>query len=487
MPYSTQHKLLVISGAVFIAVGFTTFTSLGTSSFANGWDSYFYLIQGKSILTEGAMHSPSASLIHPYLTLALYCGMGEDLIAYKVAISILAGTFALITVLVAYKWSKREGVILVVGAFMVVSPFLDYIAAQYPKNLLGLVFFMAFLLSLSKEKLILPILFLALNFFGHKLTFGMAAIVFTCYYATMWLNKKVIFGSIILGFILVLLTLFTPGLLALADLERFSNFLSTTPSWASYEFASFAKAGQISRWWVTFVILIDIIFIACLAWLIYSKIRKKVINQHITPLVILGTIFLFPFLHWAEDGLALRMYLSFAILCPLLIIGLPITFRHPLIPAAIFILSIFFVRNTRGYSPKLQDPPYNTYATITDRLLVLEVFKNAELIIGHKSLAEYITFETGKDVLPWQPEYKVPDDKLWRIVTDVIQGDLRYYLGNRNFYQLSTNYYLVKESDWQNLLQKASDKDDQQFLKAVNTWRNPHMVRPNYLLRNKKE
>jgi hypothetical protein len=45
------------------------FRALSVTPFANGWDSYFYLVQLKSWVEQGRMHSPEASLFYPYLRL----------------------------------------------------------------------------------------------------------------------------------------------------------------------------------------------------------------------------------------------------------------------------------------------------------------------------------------------------------------------------------------------------------------------------------
>ena len=117
---------------------------LAQTPYANGWDSYFYLVQVKSWVEEGAMHSPEASLIYPFLRAVLFF-TGDYVQMYKVGAAVLAGSFTFMVFAVAQSIGKTLprsaglAVPMLLGAWTVCSPHLGYVAAQYPKNLLGLV------------------------------------------------------------------------------------------------------------------------------------------------------------------------------------------------------------------------------------------------------------------------------------------------------------------------------------------------------------
>lgn len=106
-----------------------------------------------------------------------------------------------------------------------------------------------------------------------------------------------------------------------------------------------------------------------------------------------------------------------------------------------------------------------------------------ELIIGHKSMAEIITYHTQVDVLPWQVEYEVEDDKLYRIAYLPFDRLYEYYLHEKP-YQLAVNYYYIKESDWQLFLTNLKKHENAAMYELHQNWKNPHEIRPAYLLKN---
>jgi len=106
-----------------------------------------------------------------------------------------------------------------------------------------------------------------------------------------------------------------------------------------------------------------------------------------------------------------------------------------------------------------------------------------ELIIGHKSMAEIITYHTQVDVLPWQVEYEVEDDKLYRIAYLPFDRLYEYYLHEKP-YQLAVNYYYMKESDWQLFLTNLKKHENAALYELHQNWKNPHEIRPAYLLKN---
>ncbi len=89
-PHSTLFFFLLAGLA--IASALLRFWAFSQTPYANGWDSYFYLVQLKSLEETGRMHSPEASLIYPYLRL-FYWMTGDYVLGMKVGTAILAGIF----------------------------------------------------------------------------------------------------------------------------------------------------------------------------------------------------------------------------------------------------------------------------------------------------------------------------------------------------------------------------------------------------------
>ncbi len=479
-----KYRYWIIGTLLFSAVAIITFLNLSETPYANGWDSYFYLIQAKSLAEEGAMHSPSASLIHPLVMMMGYFFGGDYVLGYKVLMSILSGGFVVLAAMILLQRTQSENKTLIGVVLVVLNPFVHFVAAQYPKNMLGMVLFLWFIYTLGNRRIWLPLLVLLINFFGHKLTFGMCCITLVVYYSDRLLNKKVILILMSAVVLMILITLLFPGLLALADVERFSNMLSAQPQWASMSFINSLGMDHVESVTWIMMIALDLVFLVAL---FFGVKRYRSVSSLTRALLVLGFLFLFPFLRWADDGLALRLYLSYALIIPLLLIAIPVEYKTAWIPTISIIAGLGLSIGV-GYDPKLHDPPYHQYELIKNKLAQNPAYVESELVIGHKALAEYLTYETGKDVLPWQPEYEVKDELLWRIATDLTEGDLKFYLGvdKQYYFKLIPGYYFLKESDWQVVLARAAENNDNQFLEMVRTWRNPHLKRPGFLLRNKE-
>lgn len=478
-------KILVIGCIVSIIGSISCWLALTQTPYANGWDSYFYLIQVKSYLEEGAMHSPSASLIYPYLTF-FKAITGDYIVGYKMAMSVLCGIFIGLSFLVSWLWSNHWGTTLLITALVLINPGLVFIAAQYPKHMLGMVLLVAFMLLLDHKKSGYAVLLLTVGFFGHKLTFGLSCIMFLVYHGQALLHRKGIIVIACVTVVGVLSTIIFPGLLALADLERLSGMFSEKPTWASAGFVQSIGFERFDSRWLFSLIVLDIIFVAAML-LAVSKAKK--LPKQIFALLLPGILFIFPWLSWGEDGLALRMFISISVFTPLLLTVFHWSFRNGIVPYGLLFIGIV-VSFFHSYHPGKHDPPYEDYQKMSAKLSKHEGYQSSELIIAHKSLAEFLTFETGKDVMPWLPEYHIDQDKLWRVAADIESGDLRYYLNSshRNTYlKLMPRYYFLSEKNWQRLLEKARDEKDEQFLEIINTWRNPNRVRPAFLLRNKSE
>ena len=151
------------------------------------------------------------------------------------------------------------------------------------------------------------------------------------------------------------------------------------------------------------------------------------------------------------------------------------------------IVAIIALANIKSYSPATFDPPYSIYKNISDKIISLEL--DPELIIVHKAFAEYFTFYTGIDALPWLPEYAINKVGLWRIATGLNAKSVTYFSKGKFesdlYHQLTPNYFLIREDLWQTL-QINIKQEDPDLYQELRTWKNPHEIRPAYLLKNKR-
>ncbi len=521
------------------------FWALDQTPFANGWDSYFYLVQLKSLEETGQMHSPEASLIYPYLRL-FYWLTGDYVLGMKTGVAVLCGIWvAVVYGSTAFRPSEKAPFKALINTFSGInapdpdslkavlpvcialfSPQLTYFAAQYPKNLLGLIFFGLFVNSLQRPAtgrygLLFPACWLILNYFGHRMTFGLAVVYLVVHlllqirWATFTklkkfskrvvpqakpsgLSKKTfLYGAIAVGLFL-LAGQFFPGLANIADSGRLQGVISATPQFAPRSFVQTFGFQRISTWWLFEIIAITVLFL----WALSQALRQH--DRERLPLLLVCALLIFPFLEWSTTGLAWRFWMVFVLLIPLASAKSEISAKSEVQSAKsgaytawlgglklvrILQLSLlaaaFF--SWKSYQPALHDPDYRQYQKITERTqAVFGDSIRAELVIAHNALAEYFTFTTGTDAMPWLPDYEIDSSRLWRIAAGVHQPTLQYFSGKENtgkIKNLGGNYYLLPEYVWQQVLFRARAEQDLDFIQMAESWRNPWKMRPGWLLR----
>lgn len=456
----------IFGGFFFLFSSILHFYFLNKSEFATGWDSYFYIIQIKSFFEEGSMHSNDVSLIYPFY-FCLYFLIENYELSFKIGSALLVGLYTLSLFFVGLEKSKSTAFLLV--SWSLASPHLTYFSSQYPKNLLGICFFIFFILFLQKRNWKYCILFFILNIFAHRMSIFLCIFSLGIFGLLQVKNKKYLLFIPILLFFVFMLGFFLKGILTIHDFERFKGISSPTPSFIFYDFL---EIFDFSTLWK-----IELIILLLIALFMLFKRGKNDIEKIILGILL---IFLFPFYHCTLDNLIFRFCMAIFLLLPLV---LPIIFtkKSHIYAIAFSLFGISFFSGS-SYVPKKHDPPYLRYQKMCKKLPK----KDIELIIVHKGFAEYLTFYTGIDALPWQVEYKVNPKKLWRIVHKIDYQYFVYHLKNSpNYQRLGFHYTLIREDIWQELIQKMEEENDKMYLKHIKKWYNPHVIRPQYLLKNK--
>jgi hypothetical protein len=479
------------------------FRALSVTPFANGWDSYFYLVQLKSWVEQGRMHSPEASLFYPYLRL-FQALQGDYVLAFKTAVALLCGLFC---------WGawRFGGAGRWVALWLLFSPHLTWFAAQYPKNLFGLVLLMPLLAhckkwlqgdwpSVWREGWWFAALLL-LNFFGHRFTFALGLWAIVCWGGAMawrqrndfWRRPVVLRRGIwaLAGAIVVFAGVgLAPGLAHISDLGRLSGTFSVTPQFSPLSFVQDYGYERIGAAWLLEIVL------AVLAWVWVVRLAFRQSGVGYWPTLTFVSALLFPFLAWSLTGVSFRFCSTFVLIAPLAFFAvqqLPcreaISWKKELLWMGV--AGALCAALPQSYDPRRHDPDYAFYAHLTPRITAfLEKQPPAPepiLLIAHNSLAEYFTFVSGVDAMPWRPEYAVDPRALWRIAADIPFDQLRHYADAPNLcLDLHKNYTFLRENAWIAALGAAQEAGDEDFLRAAKTWKNPHRQRPAWLLRRKK-
>jgi hypothetical protein len=463
---------LSISFAILLTLAAAlTAWSLFQTDYANGWDSYFYIIQAKSWIETGSMHTHRWSLFYPVLITACYLSKDYEF-AYKITAIIAGGLFLFGILRVSWIINRSHLTLLLFGAIVILSPHYYYFVSQYAKNMLALGLFAVAVSYWFSQHRITAVIFIILAAFTHKLLLVLGLLFLTTD-LVRFLGQRHSLKTLFTG-ITALLLLMVGFLFIFPDqLERQTAWLSNQPAWYVLKFIE--DFDNLTSPWKWELILASVIPLLLLP--IYK------FNKRATSLLILWFICQFPFLIWDKDGVSYRLFMVLPFIGYLVLASLKLNKDFIQIIIAIVVCFEIGVASYKCYNPTIHDPNYSSYKVLSKQLTKQKEFKNAKLLIAHKALAEYLTYSTGKDVLPWVPEYEVENEKLFRIVTDFGSKEYDYYarkIGISKSLKLTPNYFLVKESDWQQVYNEIEANEPDLF-EYLNTWKNPHLIRPAFL------
>ncbi len=334
----TKKKTVLYAAALILLTGVVVLSgmvSLNQTTYANGWDAYYYLIQVKALLETGEMHSPEYSLV--YLpVLGWHALTGDYILSYKLAAVLIQCIFVLSVFCAAFSLLQNRpetnhryvfAASLFTAALAAMSPSLNYFFVQFPKNLLGFAFFFFFMagffafsryvkkrenasvprdlrqyaaLSIRAAGLIL--LFLA-AFFTHRFSAVLSMLFLLLYFApslalslkrlvtAVWKGnaktdktgiisilrrhrgKAVISACILAGGVFILLAVShrLPLGLSLYDIEIITDNFSITPMFPPVEFINVFGSSKISALWMVEIIAGSLLLLITAVLLVFKK------------------------------------------------------------------------------------------------------------------------------------------------------------------------------------------------------------------------
>lgn len=457
---------------------------LGQTPYANGWDAYFYLVQVESLITEGRMHSSDYSLVYPLLLLFRWVS-GNGVLAYKLCASFIYACYALVLYFAGKQWCPRYALLagICIALFGLFNPVAVFMDAQFLKNFTGMVLLIAMLVAVPRNRwlIILP-LFLA-TLITHRICGVLAGIALLIQLA----QKRYWIYLLITAGLSLIAVCFLPGVLHLADLNRFNHEFRLIPGFAPWSLILFYGFEHLHWSWYIMLAAGIIVWILCFAVFFDQEMRES--RRMALIFLLMGVVLLFPFLMFNADGPALRLTLSFFVLAPLF---LPLA-RSLMRQKLLVLLSVIFLAGSafswQAYRPALFDPPYKLYQAVSENSKrYLPVYKNTTLVIAHKGLAEFFTYTQQIDAMPWQPEPGMDTGTMMRISSKVEYPQFAMHLDSSamdSIHPLGVSYFLLPERIWQTFRSRIDPKDSL-LMQAVYSWQNPYRVRPDYITRKRK-
>lgn len=266
------QKLLVIG---LLVTGFVLrWLALQQSEFANGWDTYYYLIQLASFQNTGEMHSPEWNLFYPFLIVADWF-FTDSVTAVKFLSASLTVLLMYAFYLLAIQLKIRFEYILLLLALLLFSPELTYFASQWPKNLLGIIVYVLLLTALVKRSWYFIIALLIVSFFAHRMAAVLGLITVALWIFNKKINLRLKIGIVTLGLLSLGIFHFVPGLISFYDFERFNSLLSTQLQLPHLSFFHLFETEKTSIWWRMEMILSILFFSFVIGKLIRQLIKNK--------------------------------------------------------------------------------------------------------------------------------------------------------------------------------------------------------------------
>ncbi len=469
---------------IFLISFFLHFVALNQTPFANGWDGYYYIMQSFTFIEKGAMRSPDYSLIYPCYILLSYITK-DYILAFKIGSAILSGILTVSAFFISSKLTKNIFTSFLVVAFLLFSPTLYYFTAQFPKNLLGVIFFVWFIYFLNERKLLWTGVFFLLGFMTHRMIGGLSGIILL-----IGILKGFKF-KLLLPFvgIALLIAFILPGIIHIADFERFNNLISESLYIPPLQLIDFFGWDKMSLVWKIEIILLYIAFLVFLGIKLIEIIKNKRIDDASLFLIAALMILSLPIYTFSKASIGFRFYVTFNILSILAIPYLVKNFRNYVQIILIAILLLISTFSFKTYNPDKFDPPYSSYFITMDNANIYLKGKEAELIIAHQALAQIVIIYSDYDATNWQPIDSTKYESVWRIASNIKYYYFKKYLDEEDLIDLKHlqgEYYLLREDKWQKFYMKILDSDNQDLIEKIGLW-NPVKPKPEYLLKRRSK
>ncbi|NQZ77924.1 MAG: hypothetical protein HRT61_17735 [Ekhidna sp.] len=455
------------------------YISLNQTPYPNGWDGYYYVMQAHSWLTYGHLQSLDYSLIYPYFTLLSYL-VGDYALAFKVGAALLAGALSVATFYLFTHDGEGRWKTILFSSYLIFSPTLTYFISQFPKNALGLIFFLLLLRSIDSKRWRQSFLFAVLSLLTHRMTGGLSLLVLFLVGISRFHWKCIVTGLIAMGIFSLL-----PGILHISDLQRFEGELSLVPQFAPLSFYNMFES--ISTWWVAELVIVTlgILFVLLTGIRHWFSKNQSALVRSVLPFILIIT--LFPFFQFTDGSIGFRFFLIAPIIVMLLSIRLlKINSLFAILSSILFFVTGIF--SYKAYDPIKYDPPNQWYDVIVDRLTETYEPDNYPLVIVHKSLAEMIIYKTDFDALNWSPPSGMNSHEILRIVHNLEYFHFTRYLNEEEMTKVTKllpHYYLTTEANWETLSSRAAEANDANLQRLIREGKNPLEARPTYLKKGK--
>lgn len=466
---------------LIIAAAFAAHMSLlSKSPFPSGSDGYIFLVQARSLLEGKGLHYQDPSLF--YLILTPLDAVAGPVNALRISIAIISSMCAAGIFLLARADGRSVPEQVCATAWGAFSPAGFFFCAQYPKQFLGVAFFILFMYSLRSRRIVYAVLFLVGAILSHRFSAALALIFIVPYFLRKIgrgraFRVALLAGTVLLVSAAVIVTV--PGTLSLEDFSRLELNRITFPV---PPIVSFAKLYSTADGIHPLVIIDAALSLLVILRVLLLIIRGKRLSAWTVSLSVSALILSVPLFSFAEGGAGYRLYLATFPLSIALFAGTGFPARRAAYAMIIVLISAGVIHSRIDDFGKY-DPPYGMYGNIALRTGSL-IPQDTILVVAHRPLAETVDFILHIDTLAWRPESRFDRSRTWRIARDIDRWEITRSAGvsdnDKRIQELSARYLLVREDLWDSFL-ASIPRDNTDLVSRATGPFNPSAVRPPFI------
>lgn len=503
------EKTKTITALFVILYGILIFATrlfmLMKSEYPTGLDGFFYALQAKSLVVNGALENPDHEI--GYFLCGFFSWVARDVFLGCKIQAALSSTLISVLIFILLKISCKDKIMIPCAGLLIssISAGITLFNINYINNQTGLVFFLSYCTTLiyfiknagrltKKSKFLtflLCLILLTLCGLSHLVS-AAYAFIFTAIILIRKLKLKNQFLLLIACSILAVLLFFN-------QLPRFKSVFALSPILPCFSPSLMKLAGQ--------PVSIEMSVFFVLTWLIGVWYLVELKFSKNWPLSLFIPVLFFPFWKLDELDMGYRMLLNaIPVSIPLNLFLLESIFLHkknkkstddlsseivsfdkPNVKALGLILILFFTVGLfftpKYYNPK-KDPPFRYYKSVVEKIDL----PDDSLLIAHLPINHVYTYYCNlRDGLNYEPDFFVPEGKTWRLAYGTNADYLKQFFGeyeeeelNELIVQLDGKYVLIREDLWQRYLKYEEDE----IVDSLLNFYNPHTFRPAFIRKN---
>lgn len=456
------------------------------SEYPTGLDGFFYALQAKSLVVNGALENPDYEL--GYYFCGFFSWLCKDAFLGCKIWAALSSALISVSIFILLKNISEEKIIIPLLGLLIssVSVGITLFNINYINNQTGLVFFLSYCTALiyflknagrltKKGKIfsgLLCIFLLLLCALSHLVSAAYAFI-----FTSIMIIKRMKPRN---QFILICVCAVCAIALFSNQLPRFKAVFSLSPVLPCFSPVLMKLAG------VPLCIEMTVYFV--ITWIlgiIFVSHYKTI------PLLFLIPVMFFPFWKLDELDMGYRMLLNgivvsipFNLYMISKLCVIPKQVRDDsrntilLITIILFTTGLFFT--PKLYNPK-KDPTWKYYKSVVEQIDL----PDDSLLIAHLPINHIYTYYCNlRDGLNYEVDFYVPEGKTWRLAYGTKAEYLKQFFGEFEeeeldilIKQLSSEYVLIREDLWQRYLKYEEDE----IVNSLMNFYNPHTFRPGFI------